>query len=618
MKSDDNIKKLTEMGFSEEQAVNALNITKNDVESAIAYLFEDPIEIDTPSTNDQLVPYNDSVNVLNPNDIPDLSLYQSVPQAYGSVSENVQYDEERTEEQHEDIDFEHYEYFEKPVETCILDNIESIQRDDEPPVILNKRSGFLENYYIPIITILAQLGEVKSAFLKPLEYDLEYDSNWAVGKPQNISIPSNLDELKESSYKFFIELQKVIGFLEGQSERSFISGDNLIANLPNDMKKRLVNNRIETVDELLPKLYESLKNNYDTMFGNDVVVDRLFKSSVESVNEELINNIFTFDVDVEYRHKSLYESFNELFWGTELEMLGNVRLIDTSKILTIQLVGDEDSYADTNFQVDEIFYPELYSSEYYPIVSEMNNKRNEIIKQRMKISNEIMQLNSFEGKKVKGFLQTTIEYLKGQNSDVRDLQELSDQIGNQKVKLSDNLDGLNELYSKLDVRNYENVLEKIRSKNIKPPTKYTLIGIVLSDTEYYYKYKGTSCWIYQKGIYSSNNIITDYEIDELDFATIQQDILQYTSVGAKPMLLIYAAVDILDRSFNLDNNKLNAFFKADNSKYSSQLSEAEDSRKDNDMDIREDLNQDTGDLSKLNSPDQEANQNPSEDALIDL
>ena len=69
MKSDDNIKKLTEMGFSEEQAVNALNITKNDVESAIAYLFEDPIEIDTPSTNDQLVPYNDSVNVLNPNDI---------------------------------------------------------------------------------------------------------------------------------------------------------------------------------------------------------------------------------------------------------------------------------------------------------------------------------------------------------------------------------------------------------------------------------------------------------------------------------------------------------------------------------------------------------------------
>ena len=179
----------------------------------------------------------------------------------------------------------HYEYFEKPIETCILDNIENVQRDDEPPVVLNKRSGFLENYYITIITILAQLGEVKSAFLKPLGYDLEYDSNWAVGKPQNISIPSDLDELKESSYKFFIELQKVFGFLEGQSKRSFISGDNLIVNLPNDIKKRLVNNRIETVDELLPKLYESLQNNYDNMFGHEVVVDRLFKSSVESVNE---------------------------------------------------------------------------------------------------------------------------------------------------------------------------------------------------------------------------------------------------------------------------------------------------------------------------------------------
>lgn len=621
MNSDNNIKKLTEMGFTEDQAVNALKITKNDVESAIAYLFEDPIEIDTPNTNDQLVPYNDSVNVLNPKDIPDLSLYQSIPQEYGSVSENVQYDEERTEEQDEDIDFEHYEYFEKPIETCILDNMANIQRDEEPPVILNKRSGFLENYYIPIITVLAQLSEVKTAFLKPLGYDIEYDSNWAVGKPQNLSIPSNLEELKESSYKFFIELQKVLGFIEGQSERSFISGDNLIVNLPNDIKKRLVNNRIETVDELLPKLYESLKNNYDNMFGHEVIVDRLFKSSVESVNEELINNIFTFDVDVEYRHKSLYESFNELFWGSELEMLGNVRLIDTSKILTIQLVGDEDSYADTNFQVDEFFYPGLYSSEYYPIVSEMNNKRNEIIKERMKISNEIMQLNSFEGKKVKGFLETTIEYLKGQNSDALDLQELSDQIGNQKVKLTENLDGLNDLYSKLDIRNYENVLEKIRSKNEKLPTKYTLIGIILSDTEYYYKYKGTSCWIYQKGVYSSNNIITDYEVDELDFLTIQQDILQYTSVGAKPMLLIYSAVDILDKSFSLANNELQDFFKEDNSKYIRQLAEAEkaeNSGKDNDMDISEDLSHVTGELSKLNSPDQEDNLNASKNALIDL
>lgn len=51
----------------------------------------------------------------------------------------------------------------------------------------------------------------------------------------------------------------------------------------------------------------------------------------------------------------------------------------------------------------------------------------------------------------------------------------------------------------------------------------------------------------------------DYEIDELDFMAIQQDILQYTTTGAKPMLLIYASVDILDNSFSLDNNKLHDF-----------------------------------------------------------
>ena len=209
MNSDNNIKKLTEMGFSEEQAAKALNITKNDVESAIAYLFEDPIEIDTPNANDQLVPYNDSINVLNPNDIPDFSLYQTVPQEYGSVSENVQYDEEeRTEEQDEDIGFEHYEYFERPADVCIFDNVNNMQKEDGPPVILNRRCGFLENYYIPIITILAQLTEVKSTFLKSLGYELQYDSNWAIGKPQNINIPSDLDELKESSFKFSLNYRK--------------------------------------------------------------------------------------------------------------------------------------------------------------------------------------------------------------------------------------------------------------------------------------------------------------------------------------------------------------------------------------------------------------------------
>ena len=617
MNSDDNIKKLTEMGFSEEQAVKALNITKNDVESAIAYLFEDPIEIDTPNANEQLVQYNDSVNVLNPNDIPDLSLYLRSAQEYGSVSENIQYDEEeRTREHDEDIDFEHYEYFEKPVDICIFDNVSNMQKEDGPPVILNRRCGFLENYYIPIITIVSQLAKVKSIFLKSLGFEVHYDSNWALGKPQSINIPSDLEELKESSFKFLIELQKVIGFLDGQSKRSFISGDNLIVNLPNDMKKRLVNNRIETVDELLPKLYESLQNNYDAMFGHEDIVDKLFKSSVESVNEELINNIFTFDVDAEYRHKSLYDSFNELFWGTDLEMLGNVRLIDTSKILTIQLVGDEDSYVDTNFQVEEIFYPELYSSEYYPIISEMNDKRNEIIKQRMKISNEIMQLNSFEGKKVRGFLETTIEYLKGQGSDTNDLHQLSESIGDQKIKLTEDLDGLNELYTKLDVRNYKNVLEKIRNQNGKLPTEYALIGIVLSDSEYYYKYKGTSTWYYQKGVYSSNNIVVDYEVDELDFEAIQQDVLQYTAVGTKPMLLIYASVDILNDSFSFDNDKLHDFFTADNTNYSKQLAEVKET-KDN-MDDHEDMKQCLNDSNNLNSSEEDANVDHKDDTLIDI
>lgn len=616
MSQDDNIKKLTEMGFSQEQAVKALQVTKNDVESAIAYLFEDPIEIDTPSNN-ELVTYNDSVKVLNPGDVPDFTQIENTQQSYPEYPQNVQYlGLEMSDGQEEDVDFEHYEYHEKPELGCIYDDISNMQRDGDVNAVLSKRSGFLENYYIPVLTILSQLGQFKSIFLKPLDQDFQYDSNWAIGKPQSISIPSGLEDGKDSSFKFFVELQKIMGFLDGRSVRSFVSGDNLVVNLPNDIKKRLVYNKIETVDELLPKLYESLQANHDKLFDHSELLDKLFKSSVESVNEELINNIYTFDVDVEYRHATLYESFNELFWGNDLDMFGNVRLINTAKVLTIQLVGDEDSYAETKFQLDETFYPELYSSDYFPLISEMNNKRIDITKQRAKISNEIMQLNSFEGKKVKGFLDTSILYLKSQNSDIEDLANLSEQIANQKLKLTGSLEPLNTLYSKLDIRNHENILQQIRNLDVRFPTKYILLGVILSDTEFYYKCSATGDWVYQKAVYSSNNVVIDYEVDKLDFVTIQQDILQYSSSGVKPMLLIYASSDTTDVDGDIQNDKLHDFFSQDNAKFKDQLAMHQSQSNDNNSAMDE--GDDVGELS-VDSPkhdDQISESN--KDSLIDL
>lgn len=573
MNAEDNIKKLTEMGFSEDQADKALKITKNDVESAIAYLFEDPIEIDTPNKDNQVATYEDSINVLNPGEIPDLSQYQGQTQPYVSDTREINYKDGRYDEFEEGMNYD--EYIEGLGDECIYDDILAMKKDGKPPVILSKKSGFLENFYIPLITVLSQLAQFRSLFMKPIEHDYQYDLNWAIGKPQGVSLLSELDALEKSAFKFMSELQKVIGYLNGSSDRAFISGDNLIANLPTDIKKRLINSKIDTVDELLPKLFESLQNNRDELLGPDNAVDKLFKSSVESINEEVTNNIYTFDIDIEYRHKSMYESFNELFWGADLELLGNVRLIDTADLLTIQVIGDEDSFNDTNIQLNEFFYPEIYNSVYYPIIEEMNSKRTEIIKDRNSLSNQIMHLNSFEGKKVKGFLDASIKYLEKEDNDVLDLSQLSDEIASVKTQFINSLDELNELYSSLDVRNHENILRKIYESGIKFPTKYVLLGIILSDSEFYYKLHDSNTWIYQKARYSANNVVTDYDIDELDFETIQQDILQYTATGTRPLLLIYVSSNILDEEVKVENSKVDKFFDEDNSQFKKQIAEIE-------------------------------------------
>ena len=272
------VSKLTEMGFSAEQAQKALKATNGDMEAAIAYLFEEPIEVSPPigASNNTLNQPNrnhksvESVEIRNPMDVPDFSELQAQethtnqtdplhfehyeysgdgevrPQfneesrmAQGSNSSSSSLPDTRTE----DLDVQMRsdrlasdDENSEPSTPSIHDDEEMMmtRSKDTPPVILIDRVGSRENVMVPLLTILAQLPRFRDlvwgADLGP------YCDTWYKGD----------DKISPE-----LELRRVIAYLSGIGHRAFISSHGVIRSLSEGGTYGL------ELDELVPKMYKA-------------------------------------------------------------------------------------------------------------------------------------------------------------------------------------------------------------------------------------------------------------------------------------------------------------------------------------------------------------------------
>ncbi|CCE78306.1 Piso0_000926 [Millerozyma farinosa CBS 7064] len=556
MSSNDNITKLVEMGFSRPQAEKALQITNNDVEEAIAYLFEEPIEVSGPDSNEK---QQDTVTISNPQDIPRFDV------SGGNLDGNKKEGESATSSGSSSSSNEYEMWYENNnTSEPHVNNFAGIlneKRSGNYPAIIPQKSCYLENYYIPILTALSCIEKFQETCLKPLKHDAQIEWNNEDNTYQIVF--KEAEQIPDvSDYTFCAYLQIYLGFLNGLSERAYISADGLIKNVPSNVRE-VLQDGIERVDEFVPKLYECFCSTISNVHGESANVNDLFKSSVESANDEVINNIFTIDVDSEYYASTIYESFNELFWGADLEMLGNVRLIKGAEILTVLFVSEEETYNSTSFALDEVFHPEIYSSKYADLLIEMNRAKEGLHLERGEITKEIMRMNSFDGKRIKGLLDSTISYLGGQGRDTKDLEGISDTIAETKERLTEKLTAVNEQYASLDVRSVDNVLQFIKRSGMDPPSAYLLIGVVISDTDFYYR-SGSGSWVHQKGTYSAKNDLVSMCVDEIDFTSVHQHLSSYTQSLLRPFSLIYARETLLGKSDTSSNEFIKAFFEHDN------------------------------------------------------
>lgn len=609
----ENISKLTDMGFSEEQAILAMKATNGNVEQAIAYLFEEPIEVDPPERMPDPSLYESTVNVQNPESIPDFSEYQN-----SQASRSHQHIEEQQTEaspspsdyqnKYEDsLDFNPYEKV-----VGIYDDLTNSKRSPvEPPVVLIDKAGFLENYLMPLIIILSQIDKFKSLAFRRSDFDYGYEKDWYTNRSKLMTeIPEELFDEQATSFRFLLELQRILGYLSGMSNRAYISSKILFKNLPDDLKKELAS-RIEEVEDFIDKFYTCLDTNFVSLFGGQNEFDSLLKSTVESVSDEVRNEISILTIEYESRTNNIYQSLNGMFWNDE-DSIGDIRFVNIAPVVTVQLKGDEMEYTMNPFQLQEYFYPEIYGAKYSSLIAEMYSKRTTLVNERNLLTRELMSLNVFEGKKIKSLLQRSIEQLSlsGNEEATADLTNLNEKVSDEREILADKLSELNSLYTKLDINNYENVLEEISKSGLEPPKLYILVGIIVSDTSYYYKSKKYNNdgedWVYFNSTHTRQNDIIDYGLETMNFAVVQQQIYELTKYPKNLAVLIYASNTLYEEKLPIDmSDELKSFFVKDNEEFEIQLKNLESESSDDSE--NEDL-----------TPDESSDQKENQDQLIDL
>ncbi|KAK6197345.1 uncharacterized protein RJT21DRAFT_123147 [Scheffersomyces amazonensis] len=626
--NDLNITRLMEMGFSREDAMGALNQANNDLEKAISYLFGDIHSTDVPeqSVNDQqqLIKYEDTINISNPQDIPNFSELQSsshdvqqdkghglpppVPPKDNHNQNHNQPDQDAytatlfnrkqfLENIHKgsaetfDVQSGGMELSDEDDDGSIYDKVANYTRIKSfPPVVLTQRSNYLENHIIPLLVILSQYDKFKSIFLTPekTNYDYGYSDNWF---KHDSDLYGN-----ESKPAFIIELQRMLAFLLPQySKRSYMSGQLFLRNLPNDLQYDIEHDRIDDLEDLIKKFYYVLHDNTFKEFPNDnISINSLVESTIESLSEKAKNDITVIPIDFESRSLNLFDTLTSLFWSddeTDEDSVGNVQFVNIAPVLTFQLNGDDDGFRVQPFRIDEYFYPEIFSNKYVSVIKEMSTKKRQLIKQRNSITQSIMNFNSFEGKPIKKIMNQSLEFLKGidqKETDVETknmIQDVGDLISNIQVKTTNLTNGLHELGAKnleYDIKNYDNILNYINKhgneedRSLPPPKRYALTGIIASDVEYFYKIPSVKSgdnndndniadWVHVTCFTTTDKKVVDFNIDYIQFSIVEDAIIEFTKDSRRQFIFIYIEEDSFNEKEEIEiSNELKQFFATDN------------------------------------------------------
>lgn len=491
--SEESISSIVDMGFSREDALNALNKSDNDVAKAIEYIFNRSPTI-SAATGDS-------------GHIEDADLARAMANSLGTGDSEMQRGFYGPEAQHVSsaspsnallpASAEYDEDSQWGTISLGGSNAQLVRAREigEPPLLVPA----VETPYIaPLLVIMHCIPLARAALLdggRSLLPDYGFDPNWWNGV--YIETAENGEALPEHSLlRFMAESQRLMAFLDGLSKRPYADIRNfVIKGAPPHLSQELAEDTSD--DSGVGKLFKALS----TYWGPNTFYSNAFFTHVHVAEEEeqsesptVFSNLVC-DATVAMAD-SLYDLIDDMICPPHQAPDNYLR--HTSSILQLTVKRD-DGESGAGVDIPTVWFPAKYSEEgmtYVRQVKEMSDRMRKEIISKIKQRGEMTVFGDSDGSKL---LQITVEYLGSQSDEdplnVHTAEALKDIINIQK-KYEHNKSSISHEIETIqkDIKLLSKLFNGPADKDLfdkyfpgkTPPevTPYYLKGVIISPTEY--------------------------------------------------------------------------------------------------------------------------------------
>ncbi len=535
--SDAAVKQITEMGFPEEQAIQALRVsqissrskdtnpntikaTGGDVNEALNLIFQGA---DFSQGQELLQQDAQLPDYVDPGYNYQVDEKRSIPIESGLINDKIQPPSYEQEENPppvpprqnrpihiEDIqhrsqsevslsdsgylpDSETYKYQQQlqvEPEYSIYEDLTKYQKpDDAPSLLMPVRNGVLESYLNPFLTVLHSIPAFRKAVYNQTFETLGFHPRWYKGEPVNVPDGTSIKVKNGETHdlKFLLEVQRIFAFLDGDSGRYFASMNNFIRSFPKIAQKKF--GSIDNIYEAYAVFYNVLASQLDVSGSGNAL--SFFESELEDLADA--NKKFgMFHVEAEELKGDLYSTLHSILWGDDLD---NQQFL--SKLSDVMTMSFEPSYDETIISkgvlISEKFYPQIYTTDFKETISELLEERNSFDKKKRLISRELLNLRAFNGKHVSSILSTSIEFLTSELKNLNEEdKELADAVKDLESIKADNHEKIISLTDKQNTLQDEKAkinpydVNAIFKRHGSVPEPYLLTGVILSNNEFYF------------------------------------------------------------------------------------------------------------------------------------
>lgn len=258
----------------------------------------------------------------------------------------------------------------------------------------------------------------------------------------------------------------------------------------------------------------------------------LLRSTVESRDEEIRKNIYVIPIAPENRSQSVQHSLASLFWSDE-DTRGSLVLSHIPPIVCVQLPRRQ-SYRFT--ARDRDIYPGAFSAEFSSTVVQMHQTREQALRNSKNAARRAMHLASFEGKNIKAVLRDCCTHAQDKPHILAQVSAVEQAYEARLHKWHAAVAEHNQAYADNDPSDFDNIVQVLPQARDTCP-RWRLKGVIVSPHEYCFNHDsdlwtlvlrdGTEQELSLDGVWDLLNVL-DQEATSDEYAEL-------------PFLLVYAS-----------------------------------------------------------------------------